>query len=82
LLVHADDLAGSGAGRDGPDTLFACWCTKTDCRGLWPVAAFDADNLPGRPYLCVRVNGYVMGFGKAIAIQAEVQAAREGLAEP
>jgi len=40
----------------------------------------DADNGPGRPYLCARSNDYVVGHGKTVA-QARIVEQPEGFAE-
>lgn len=31
-----------------------CFCRGPDCRGRWPISAFDATAAPTRPYLCLR----------------------------
>ncbi len=35
----------------------ACYCLKANCEKLWPIAGRDADNQPGRPYACLRIQG-------------------------
>jgi len=35
-----------------------CFCREKDCTGRWPIATFDADNVPTRPYACTRVEPY------------------------
>ena len=35
----------------------ACWCTRKTCAKRWPIDSRDADNQPGRPYACLRVEG-------------------------
>jgi len=37
-----------------------CVCRLDDCTGRWPIASFDADNLPSRPYACSRLTPYVI----------------------
>ncbi len=32
-----------------------CWSSHPQAAALWPIAAFDADNQPGRPYACARI---------------------------
>lgn len=64
--------------------FITCWCEEENCDGRWPVAVFDADNAPERPYLCVRTGDYKlykMGGGD-IAIQAEAPMPANGFAEP
>jgi hypothetical protein len=36
-------------------TPIVCFCRESDCTGRWPIAQFDADNLPSRPYACMQV---------------------------
>lgn len=40
--------------EDGYDST-VCFCLTKDCKGRWPIAAFDADNRPDRPYACTRL---------------------------
>jgi hypothetical protein len=53
---HAAIEAGTNA------EALACWSGRADADRLWPIAAFDADNAPGRPYACVRIT-YSLAFG-------------------
>ncbi len=32
-------------------------CLQANCEKLWPIAGRDADNQPGRPYACLRIEG-------------------------
>lgn len=50
LFRYADPLPGLAAGE-------ACYCLKADCEKRWPIDGRDADNQPGRPYACLRING-------------------------
>lgn len=50
LFRYPDPLDGVVAGE-------ACYCLKPNCDRLWPIAGRDADNQPGRPYACLRING-------------------------
>jgi hypothetical protein len=50
LFRYADPLPGVAAGE-------ACYCLKADCEKRWPIDGRDADNQPGRPYACLRING-------------------------
>jgi hypothetical protein len=36
-----------------------CFCREKDCTGRWPIATFDADNLPARPYACTRIEPFL-----------------------
>jgi len=71
LLLDGDDssLSVLKKGRGSP-TIFvdrdtgadsvaaeACWCGQRACEKLWPVDSRDADNQPGRPYACLRIEG-------------------------
>ncbi len=38
----------------------ACWCVAYKCAQLWPIDARDADNQPGRPYACLRMEGLLL----------------------
>lgn len=38
----------------------ACFCLTRDCAKLWPVDSRDADNQPGRPYACLRMEGVLL----------------------
>jgi hypothetical protein len=37
-----------------------CFCREKDCTGRWPIASFDADNLPTRPYACTEFGSFVV----------------------
>lgn len=50
LFRYPDPLAGVAAGE-------ACYCLKASCDRTWPIAGRDADNQPGRPYACLRIQG-------------------------
>ena len=50
LFRSPDPLEGVVAGE-------ACYCLKADCEKRWPIDGRDADNQPGRPYACLRING-------------------------
>jgi len=81
VLVERLDLKASVQSADEASAVVVCWCTTKNCAGRWPISAFDADNLAGRPYLCVSTNKYVLG-PRGNAIQADVTAEAEGFAEP
>ena len=57
-----------------------CFCREPDCTGRWPLASFDADNLPGRPYACTKIEPYYTE--KKFVPNFSTPAAKTGLAEP
>ena len=57
-----------------------CWSDHADAERLWPIAAFDADNRPGRPYACARI-AYSIRGGEP-QWRAFIDQAAGGLAEP
>ncbi len=73
-------LRRRGAGDDGLDA-FACFCRTADCTGRWPIASFDVDNLPSRPYACIRVADYVV-FQKGLRPVIMLPEVEAGLKEP
>lgn len=81
ILVERD-LLESRDERDADNySSVVCFCREDDCTDRWPIATFDADNLPVRPYVCTTIgpywshrDGYVTHF------QTEIR--RFGLAEP
>jgi hypothetical protein len=81
IFVDRADLAAARKDGDAVSTFFTCWCRTKDCTGRWPVAAFDADNDPARPYLCAETGNYTI-FRKGEVIQATVASRRAGFAEP
>jgi len=81
VLVDRADLTAWRTDHDEIASYVTCWCRTADCRGRWPVIVRDADNGPGRPYLCARSNDYVVGHGKTVA-QARIVEQPEGFAEP
>jgi hypothetical protein len=42
-------------GEPKPEEAAVCFCRRADCDARWPIAWFDADNLPDRPYACTHV---------------------------
>lgn len=50
VFRYPDPMPGVVAGE-------ACYCLKASCERLWPIAGRDADNQPGRPYACLRIQG-------------------------
>jgi hypothetical protein len=56
---------GSLLDRDEPDATI-CFCRAGDCSNKWPIARFDAENAPERPFACIRVvprDWVTRGFG-------------------
>ncbi len=76
-LLHPDpDYA------DAKDDYSAivCFCRTADCAGRWPIATFDADNLPTRPYACTHIGPYFHERMKVPHFTTPVE--KSGLAEP
>lgn len=61
-------------------SAFACFCRENDCSGRWPLASFDADNLPGRPYACTMIEPYASGHETVAHFRTPAE--KTGLAEP
>ncbi len=94
LLLNGEDSAlsflrtGGGAptifiDRDaGADAVAAeaCWCRQQACGKLWPTDSRDADNQPGRPYACLRIEGGLRGGQWRYRVDASHDVA--GLQEP
>ena len=57
-----------------------CFCREKSCDGRWPIAGFDADNLPSRPYACTQVGPYL--DGKRLVPHFTTPIGKGGLAEP
>jgi hypothetical protein len=62
-------------------SLIVCWCKTADCAGKWPVAFFDADNEPERPYACARTYEDVLGPNAGTAIEVDTTSRPNGFAE-
>ncbi|MEO7689540.1 MAG: hypothetical protein ABIS51_09650 [Sphingomonas sp.] len=82
VLIERSELADALEDSGGKPELTICWCKTADCSGRWPVIAFDADNLPRRPYLCVHTSEYELGTPDGMVIQARVDLMPDGFAEP
>lgn len=82
FAFRRDMLAVDAELEQSLPTMISCWCRTRDCTGRWPVAAFDADNDPARPYLCVETHDYSLGPWDGRTIQADVPFRRKGFAEP
>jgi hypothetical protein len=57
-----------------------CFCRSGSCSGRWPIAGFDADNLPDRPYACSKIEPYVINGRDTQAFDTPEETS--GLAEP
>lgn len=73
LFQYAERQQGVAVGE-------ACYCLTADCRKLWPIDGRDADNQPGRPYACVRINGALVDGAWRYRLDASHDVA--GLVEP
>jgi hypothetical protein len=74
-------LEGGGGTFDDDYQSIICFCRRVDGTGRWPIASFDADNLPTRPYACTKVYrryGTYDGTGAGFSTRA----AEYGLPEP
>ena len=54
LTTTRDGRPFAGDDNDGVSGIL-CFCRAEDCSGRWPIAQFDADNAPARPYACTIV---------------------------
>jgi hypothetical protein len=52
---------GSSGNELSDYTATVCFCREKSCTGRWPIATFDADNIPARPYACTTVGPYLEG---------------------
>lgn len=75
--VFIDRVALPDIGRSVE--LITCWCRTTNCAGRWPTMAEDADNMPARPYSCVRT---AAPPGQEATLTAEGGRRPPGLPEP
>ena len=64
----------------GEYSATVCFCRESDCTGRWPIASFDADNVPSRPYACTRIESYV--DGQRVVPHFTTEIGTGGLAEP
>lgn len=72
ILVDREALENqSGDGPNVADQFTICWCKSRSCAGRWPVGAFDTDNDPSRPYLCVQTGDWLLGPGQGYVVQVE-----------
>ena len=58
----------------------ACFCRVGSCSGRWPIASFDADNLPDRPYACSKIQTNLVDGKYTQAFETPEETV--GLAEP
>lgn len=78
----ADEPTDSNKDVDADDyTSTICFCRHFDCTQRWPIARFDADNLPTRPYACTHYGPYVV-FRRGAEPRFDTPRARDGLSEP
>lgn len=80
-FVERSDLEDFQRGGSGAWQVTTCWCTVEDCSGRWPIAPSQADNAPGRPYLCILTSDYVL-YKKGSVPYAELPQSTTGFAEP
>ena len=74
-------LINRGYTEEDKSESVECVCRIGDCTGRWPIARFDADNLPNRPYVCTVVGlYYVPERGDVPVFRTEAKPG--GLAEP
>jgi hypothetical protein len=57
-----------------------CFCREATCAGRWPIATFDADNVPSRPYACTEVGPYLDNHREVPHFTTMI--GKGGLAEP
>lgn len=81
ILLDRRNLQAFHEDGEAPAHFIVCWCRTADCAGRWPVRAFDADNMPDRPYLCVKMTDYLI-FREGTVPFAEVDSETAGFAEP
>lgn len=72
-----------GTTYDEPDAYSAtvCFCRVASCSGRWPIATFDADNLPDRPYACSKIEPH-LGDDEHTQPVFDTPEETSGLAEP
>jgi hypothetical protein len=70
--LSPDEVADYGA--------IVCFCREESCTGRWPMATFDADNIPARPYACTQVDRY-LDDGRWVP-HFTTRIGKGGLAEP
>ncbi|HEX7693846.1 MAG TPA: hypothetical protein VF409_05110 [Sphingomonas sp.] len=80
-FVEPSDVADVQKGGTGAWRVTTCWCTREDCSGRWPIAPSQADNAPGRPYLCILTSEYAL-YPKGPVPYAELPQNTTGFAEP
>jgi hypothetical protein len=79
ILVEKSRLLSEPEALDDYSSI-VCFCREENCSGRWPIASFDADNLPSRPYACTEVGSYL--DGKRWVPDFTTPMERGGLAEP
>jgi hypothetical protein len=78
------DLDDEGVDAPGFQTddyaATVCFCVEADCTGRWPIASFDADNDPARPYACTHIHPYLSAGRYLVHFRTEMDT--NGLEEP
>lgn len=82
VFIEADDAADFRDNGGTPYRLTTCWCTVDNCSGRWPIALYQADNIPARPYFCAMVGSYLLGPRKPTVPYVELPEEKAGFAEP
>jgi hypothetical protein len=76
ILLKRADLHDESSGYSST----ICFCREATCAGRWPIATFDADNVPSRPYACTEVSPY-LSDGRTVPHFMTI-IGKGGLAEP
>jgi hypothetical protein len=85
-LIERSRLDSEGAQQRSPSEVAdysatVCFCREKSCAGRWPLATFDADNLPSRPYACTEIGPYLVA-GNHWVPHFTTRIGRDGLSEP
>jgi len=62
-------------------SAIVCFCREKSCSGRWPIATFDADNVPARPYACTELGPYLIDGNRWVP-HFTTRIGTGGLAEP
>lgn len=79
--LRPDQEASVSPGDVGDYSAIVCFCRETSCSGRWPIATFDADNVPARPYACTEVGPYLVAGNRWVP-HFTTRVGTGGLAEP
>ena len=78
VLIDRDGIPGdTGSGYEST----ICYCRERDCTNRWPIADFDVDNLPARPYACTTFGPYLV-YRQGQEVRFTTPRKRYGLLEP